>query len=63
MTLDAGTAIEQLLHERFYSLFAEGHRWVDVRRLGRLDELPNDRATDQIFPQFPRPLDEVPEGS
>ena len=62
VTLTAGNAIDQVLHERFYALFAEGHRWVDMRRLSRLDSLPNDRATDQIFRQFPRPLDEVPEG-
>lgn len=63
VTLTAANATDQILHERLYSLFAEGHRWVDTRRLGRLSELPNDRTTDRIFEQFPRPLSEVPEGT
>ena len=63
VTLTATNAIDQLLHERMYSLFLEGHRWVDVRRFDRFSELPIDRDGDQIFRQFPRPLDEVPEGN
>lgn len=67
VTLDAATAIDQLLHERRYSLFAEGHRWVDMRRYGRLNQLPIDRTgdanrpDDQVFEQWPVPLNEVPE--
>ncbi len=63
ITLTAANAVDQLLHERMYSLFMEGHRWVDVRRYERFNTLPIDRPGDQIFRQFPRPLDEVPEGS
>ena len=63
ITLTAANAIDQLLHERMYSLFLEGHRWVDVRRYDRFNTLPIDRPGDQIFHQFPRPLDEVPEGN
>ena len=63
ITLTASNAIDQLLHERMYSLFLEGHRWVDVRRFARFSQLPIDRDGDQIFRQFPRPLDEVPEGN
>lgn len=62
ITLTAANAVDQLLHERMYSLFMEGHRWVDVRRFDRFGTLPIDRGGDQIFRQFPRPLDEVPEG-
>ncbi len=62
-TLTAATALDDLLHERMYSLFMEGHRWVDMRRHGRLDELPNDRPGDKIFRQFPKPIDEVFGGS
>ena len=36
--------VDQLLHERRYSLFAEGHRWIDMRRYNRLNELPIDQA-------------------
>jgi len=63
VTLTAANAVDQLLHERMYSLFLEGHRWVDVRRFDRFNTLPIDRSGDQIFRQFPRPLDEVPEGN
>jgi hypothetical protein len=46
----------ELLKQRRYSLFGEGHRWVDMRRYGKLGDLPLDRAGDQIFEQFPRPV-------
>jgi hypothetical protein len=64
--LSAATALDRLLYERRYSLFLEGHRWVDLRRYERLDTLPLDRVGEplrdgQIFRQMPRPLDEVPE--
>jgi len=66
VNIDASNALDQLLFERRYSLFAEGHRWVDMRRYNRLDQLPIDRtgdpnrADDQVFEQFPLPFDEVP---
>ncbi|MCZ6675254.1 MAG: RagB/SusD family nutrient uptake outer membrane protein, partial [Verrucomicrobia bacterium] len=40
---DASNGLDRLLHEKRYSLFAEGHRWVDMRRYGKLGELPIDR--------------------
>ncbi|MFQ6115554.1 MAG: RagB/SusD family nutrient uptake outer membrane protein, partial [bacterium] len=40
---DASNALDRLLHEKRYSLFAEGHRWIDMRRYGRLSDLPIDR--------------------
>lgn len=62
--LDAGNAIDQLLYERRYSLFAEGHRWIDLRRYDRLNTLPaltvGDGLTALIFEQWPRPNSEVP---
>jgi hypothetical protein len=48
---------ENLLQRRF-SLFYEGHRWIDLRRYGRLDELPMDRANDTVFERMPKPLTE-----
>jgi len=33
---------DALLYERRFSLFAEGHRWIDHRRFGRLAALPLD---------------------
>ena len=57
--LDAATTggIDQLLHEKRYSLFMEGHRWVDMRRYGKTAALPNDRSDrgDQVFDSFPLP--------
>ncbi|MFV8225577.1 RagB/SusD family nutrient uptake outer membrane protein [Christiangramia aquimixticola] len=50
--------IEEMLMQRRYSLFAEGHRWIDVRRYDMLDTLPLDRDGDDVFTQFPIPLTE-----
>ncbi len=55
---DTESLIEELLMQRRYSLYAEGHRWIDVRRYNRLDELPLDRPDDDVFTQFPIPLTE-----
>ena len=49
---------DEMLKQRRYSLFGEGHRWIDMRRFNRLDELPNDRAGDNVPQQVPIPLNE-----
>jgi hypothetical protein len=51
-------AIDQLLHERRYSLFCEGHRWIDLRRYNRLGSLPLDREGDHIIERMPIPTNE-----
>jgi hypothetical protein len=56
MTQDA--LIDEMLHQRRYSLYNEGHRWIDMRRYGRLDELPIDRPNDDVWTTFPRPANE-----
>ncbi|MBK9729972.1 MAG: RagB/SusD family nutrient uptake outer membrane protein [Chitinophagaceae bacterium] len=48
----------EILNQRRYSLFAEGHRWVDMRRYNKLGELPIDRPGDDVWVQFPRPANE-----
>lgn len=53
-----GALIDELLYQRRYSLFFEGHRWVDMRRYDRLNQLPIDRAGDDVWPLFPLPLTE-----
>ncbi|QHI37283.1 hypothetical protein IMCC3317_26620 [Kordia antarctica] len=57
-----GTSPSQLLTEilkqRRYSLFGEGHRWIDMRRFNKLAELPIDRAEDDVWIEFPIPLNE-----
>lgn len=51
--------VDEILFQKRYSLFAEGgHRWIDMRRFNRLDELPNDRPEDNVFQQFPTPAAE-----
>ena len=50
--------MNEILFQRRYSLFGEGHRWVDMRRWGRLGELPIDRPDDDVWEKFPRPVSE-----
>ncbi len=46
---------DEILFQRRYSLFGEGHRWVDMRRFDRLSELPNDRTGDNVPTAVPVP--------
>jgi hypothetical protein len=55
---DLNSLITEILKQRRYSLFGEGHRWIDMRRYNRLNELPIDRIGDDVWPQFPRPATE-----
>ena len=57
---DATSLIEEILTQRRYSLLAEGHRWIDLRRLGRLNAtyVPLDRSGDNIINAFPTPFNE-----
>jgi len=51
--------IDEILFQRRYSLWAEGgHRWVDARRYGRLDEIPTELDGGQVFEKLARPLSE-----
>jgi starch-binding outer membrane protein, SusD/RagB family len=56
---DDASLLDEVLYQRRYSLLGESHRWVDMRRLGRLGDLPIDRPDDDIWEQFPRPVSEV----
>ena len=49
----------KLLHEKRYSLFLEGHRWVDMRHYGLTGDLPLDRDGDEVFISYPKPETEV----
>jgi hypothetical protein len=51
--------VDELLYNRRYSLFGEGHRWIDLRRYNRLNELPIDRPGDDVWDKLPRPISEV----
>lgn len=52
----AAELLDEVLKQRRYSLFGEGHRWIDLRRTGKLSEIPLDRAGDTVHEQFPRPV-------
>lgn len=49
---------DEILKQRRYSLYGEGHRWIDMRRNNMLNQLPVDRADDDIWENFPRPATE-----
>lgn len=50
--------IDEMLNQRRYELFFEGHRWIDMRRYNRLNELPIDRSGDEVWVSFPIPENE-----
>jgi hypothetical protein len=50
--------IDEMLRQRRYSLFYEGHRWVDMRRYDKLSTLPIDRTGDQVWLEMPIPATE-----
>jgi hypothetical protein len=50
--------LTEMLNQRRYSLFYEGHRWVDLRRYNLLSELPIDRPGDEVWTEFPLPVSE-----
>jgi len=51
--------LDELLYNRRYSLLFEGgHRWIDLRRYGRLGTLPTETTTNgtaKRFTKFPFP--------
>ncbi|ULQ54249.1 RagB/SusD family nutrient uptake outer membrane protein [Flavihumibacter fluvii] len=47
--------ITEMLEQRRYSLFFEGHRWIDMRRYDLLSTLPIDRTDDDVWSEFPLP--------
>lgn len=61
VTLTAANALNQLLNEKRYSLFLEGHRWIDLRRYNKLDDtnlVPLDRTGDVAIKEVPLPRTE-----
>jgi hypothetical protein len=57
---DESSLLDEVLKQRRYSLLAEGHRWIDLRRLNMLNEenIPLDRTGDNIIDAFPTPFTE-----
>lgn len=56
--LTQGALNDEMLKQRRYELFFEGHRWIDMRRFDRLAELPLDREGDNVWVSFPLPESE-----
>jgi hypothetical protein len=56
---DKAGLITEMLNQRRYSLFYEGHRWFDMRRYDLLSTLPNDLPTAKVYTQLIRPFAEV----
>ena len=55
-TPSAAQLLDEIVYNRRYSLLFEGgHRWIDARRLGRLNTLPRALPTHNIFSRFPLP--------
>lgn len=50
--------VSALLYEREFSLYLQGHRWIDYRRFGRLDQLPSPQPSFVVAPAFPIPRNE-----
>lgn len=55
---DTNSLISEILFQRRYSLWLEGHRWVDARRLGRLGDIDN-REGGVVFTQIARRVSEI----
>ena len=51
--------IDEVLNQRRYSLFFEGHRWFDAKRYGKISTLPLQTGTFKVFDNFNRPDAEV----
>jgi starch-binding outer membrane protein, SusD/RagB family len=56
---DQNLLTNELLHQRRYGLFMEGHRWFDMKRYNRLNQLPLDVTGHQVWSSFPKHRQEV----
>ena len=57
---DKDEIIDQILFERRYSLWAEGgHRWIDMRRYDRLDEIDTSLDGGRVPTRVGRPVAEI----
>jgi hypothetical protein len=55
----AEALLDELLYNRRYSLLWEGgHRWIDLRRYGRLSTLPLDLPNHRRFEKMPFPAED-----
>ncbi len=58
--ITAANVLDAVLKEKWFSLLFEGgHRWIDMRRYGKLNELPLAVPTHQVNAAFPIPENET----
>lgn len=57
-SVDQPSLTTEMLNQRRYSLWAEGHRMFDLRRYNLSNTLPIDRAGDVVYNVLPIPLTE-----
>lgn len=57
--VDQDSLIDEMLEQRRYSLWGEGHRWVDMRRYGRLDEIDTSIDGGRVPTQIAQPQGEI----
>lgn len=51
--------LDEMLNQRRYSLWGEGHRWVDMRRYDRLDDIDTSLDGGRVATQVARPQGEL----
>jgi len=51
--------IDEIVYQRKYSLYGEGHRWIDMRRLDRLNQIDTSLDGGRVPLYISRPLDEI----
>ena len=51
--------VDAILKERLYSLWYEGHRWIDMRRYDKIGEIALPVAGMRVLVQLERPVQEV----
>jgi hypothetical protein len=57
--VEQAALIDEMLNQRRYSLWGEGHRWVDMRRYDRLDEIDTSADGGRVATQIGRPQGEI----
>lgn len=57
--VDQASLIDEMLRQRRYSLWGEGHRWVDMRRYDRLEQIDTSIDGGRVPTQIARPQTEI----
>ncbi len=58
-TINQEALIDEMLKQRRYSLWGEGHRWVDMRRYERLDQIDTSADGGRVANYIGRPQGEL----